>query len=183
MANANRPTGLSPVRNGNGSYEGQVNIYAIAASYGTAVAVGDVVKFAGTPGSSPDGYPNVEIAATDATIVGVVVGVGRSPTVLANWANLDSTVRPASDPAVWYVAVADSPHTVFEAQVNTAATTHMGANADLVSGSNNGYVSGQTLTSTATKNDFKILGLVNRPDNAFGAYAKVLVQPLKHALA
>lgn len=182
MANANRPTGLSPVRSLSGTFEGQVNIYSIAASYGTAVAIGDVVKLAASPGASGDGYANVEISASNASHLGVVVGLGRSPTVLANWANLDSTVRPASDPSVWYAAVADDARTLFEVQANTVAASNIGANCDLVPGANNGYVSGATVTSTATNNDFKIVSLVNRIDNAVGAYAKVIVKFLKHAL-
>ena len=49
MANANRPSGFTPVRNINGStWNGQGNIYSIAASYGTALYIGDPVISSGT---------------------------------------------------------------------------------------------------------------------------------------
>ena len=53
MANANRPTGLSPVRSINSPWEGQANVYSIAAGYGTALAIGDPVISSGT--ASADG--------------------------------------------------------------------------------------------------------------------------------
>lgn len=182
MANANRPTGLSPVSIFGVPYAGQGNIYSVAAEYGTALAIGDPVKSSGT--ASADGYAGVERADAGDPIRGVVVGLGRNPTVLANWGNLDSTVRPASAPDVWYALVADDPNLVFEVQAATAAATDVGSNADLVAGSDNGYVSGYTLagsfgTGTA---QCRVLGLVNRPENDFGAYAKVLVKINEHEL-
>lgn len=182
MANANRPTGLSPVRSLDSPWMGQGNIYSVAASYGTALAIGDPVKSSGT--ASSDGYAGVERAAAGDTIRGVIVGLGRSPNVLANWGNLDSTVKPASDPNVWYALVVDDPQAVFEVQVATIAATDVGTNADLVAGSANGYVSGFTLAGTfgTATAQCRVLGLVNRPDNAFGAYAKVLVKINEHEL-
>ena len=52
-----------------------------------------------------------------------------------------------------------------------------GLNANLVAGTNSGYVSGWLLTNsteaTTATLDVKLLGLSQRvPDNAFGAYAK-----------
>lgn len=183
MANANRPTGLSPVSIFGVPYAGQGNIYSIAGDYNTAVAIGDPVKSSST--ASADGYAGVVLAAAGDTIRGVVVGLGRSPTVLANWANLDSTVRAAqASGPVFYALVADDPNIVFEVQQASAAAADVGNNADLVAGSNNGFVSGYTLsstTATATA-QCRILGLVNRPGNDFGAYAKVLVKINEHEL-
>ena len=180
MANANRPTGLSPVSIFGVPYAGQGNIYSIASNYGTAVAIGDPVKGTGTASSE-----GVELAAAGNTIRGVVVGLGRSPNVLANWANLDTTVMPANPGVTYYALVADDPNLVFEVQAATAAATDVGANADLVAGSNNGYVSGYTLSGTtgSATAQCRILGLVNRPDNAFGAYAKLLVKINEHELS
>lgn len=183
MPNANRPTGLSPVSIFGVPYAGQGNIYSIAGDYNTAVAIGDPVKSSGT--ASADGYAGVTLAAAGETIRGVVVGLGRSPTVMANWANLDTTVRAAqASGPVWYAIVADDPNTVFEIQAATAAVTDVGANADLVAGANNGFVSGYTLSGTAAAAtaQCRILGLVNRQGNEFGAYAKLLVKINEHEL-
>lgn len=182
MANANRPTGLSPVRGLNSPWMGQVNIYSIAGDYASAVAIGDPVKSTGT--ASADGYAQVNLAAAGEVIRGVVVGLGRSPTVMGNWANLDTTVRPASPGVVYYAAVVDDPNAIFEIQAATAAVTDVGANADLVAGANNGYVSGYTLSGTvaAATAQCRILGLVPRMENDFGAFAKLLVKINEHEL-
>lgn len=182
MANANRPTGLSPVRSINSPWEGQANVYSIAAGYGTALAIGDPVISSGT--ASADGYPGVTLAAATGNIRGVIVGLGRSPTVMANWANLDSTVRPASDPNVWYALVVDDPDAIFEVQAATAAATDVGGNANLVLAANNGFVSGWTLAGTygTAAAQCRVLGLAPRQDNEFGAYAKLLVRINQHEL-
>lgn len=182
MANANRPTGLSPVSIFGVPYAGQGNIYAIAGNFATAVAIGDPIKSAG--GASADGYPLVNLAAAGETIRGVVVGLGRSPTVLANWGNLDTTVRPASPGVVYYALVADDPNLVFEIQQADTVNADIGDNADLVAGANNGYVSGYTLSSTVgtATAQCRILGLVDRADNEFGDFAKVLVKINEHEL-
>lgn len=179
MANANRPTGLSPVRSGISPWNGQGNIYKVADA--TAAAIGDPVKSTGT--ASADGYAEVTLAAAGDTVRGVIVGLGRSPTVLANWANLDSIVKGAGITG-YYALVVDDPNTVFEVQAASAAATDVGANADLVAGANNGYVSGYTLSGTAAAAtaQCRILGLVNRLENDFGAYAKLLVKINEHEL-
>lgn len=182
MANANRPTGLSPVRSLDSPWMGQGNIYSIAGDYATAVAIGDPVKSTGT--ASADGYAEVNLSAAGEVIRGVVVGLGRSPTVLANWGNLDTTVRPASPGVVYYALVVDNPDAIFEIQMATFAVTDVGANADLVAGANNGFVSGYTLSGTAASGtaQCRILGLVNRPENEVGAFAKVQVKINEHEL-
>ncbi len=183
MPNANRPTGLSPVRSLDSPWMGQANVYSIAGDCNSAVAIGDPVKSSGT--ASSDGYAGITLAAAGETIRGVVVGLGRSPTVMANWANLDTTVRAAqASGPVWYALVVDDPDAIFEIQAATMAATDVGANADLVAGANNGFVSGYTLSGTAASAtaQCRILGLVNRPDNEFGAYAKMLVKINEHEL-
>lgn len=182
MANANRPTGLSPVKSGISPWNGQVNIYSVAAAYGTAIAIGDVVKSSST--ASADGYSGVVMAAAGDTVRGVVVGVGTSPGLLANPANLNSTTTVASAAYTQYVAVVDDPNCVFEVQAATCAAGDVGGNADLVIGSNNGFVSGTTLSGTiaAAAATCRVLGLVPRIDNDFGAYAKVLVKIMEHEL-
>lgn len=183
MANANRPTGLSPVRSTSGEFDAPVNVYSIAGNYNSAVAIGDPVKSTGT--ASADGYAEVNLAAAGEIIRGVVVGLGRYPTMVANPGNLDITYRPAqASGPVWYALVADDPNTIFEVQMATCAALDVGANADLVAGANNGFVSGYTLSGTAAAGaaQCRILGLVPRQDNAFGAFAKVTVKIMEHEL-
>lgn len=182
MANANRPTGLSPVKSGISPWNGQVNIYSIAAAYGTAIAVGDVVKSSGT--ASADGFAGVVAAAAGDTVRGVVVGVGTSPTLLANPNDLNTTISKANATYTQYVAVVDDPNAVFEVQAATCAAADVGGNADIVVGANNGFVSGTTLSGTiaAAAATCRVLGLVPRIDNDFGAYAKVLVKIMEHEL-
>lgn len=179
MANANRPTGLSPVRSLVGEWDGHGNIYKVADA--TALAIGDPVKSTGS--ASADGYAEVTVALAGDTLRGVVVGVGRTPTVLANWSNLDTIVKPALAPG-YYALVIDDPNAIFEIQAATAAAGDVGANADLVAAVNNGYVSGYTLAGvygTATA-QCRVLGLVNRQENEFGAFAKLLVKINEHEL-
>lgn len=182
MANANRPTGLSPVKNGSSPWMGQGNIYSIAASTAAVFAIGDVVKSSGT--ASADGYAGIVMAVAGDTVRGVIVGIGTSPTMLANPARLDSTLSVASAAYTQYALVVDDPDAVFEVQMATFALTDVGANADIVVGANNGFVSGTTLsgTSTALAATCRILGLVNRIDNEVGAFAKVNVKIMEHEL-
>ena len=201
MANPNKPTGFSPVRYLNGAnWTGQANLYSIAASYATALYIGDPVISSGT--SDSNGVQGIAIGATTGALRGVIVGLGTSnstsagESVMANVNNLNITYRPASDPNVWYAMVVDDPMVVFEIQEHYAAgnTTLTAAECGLnqigYSGTaGNGYVSGWQLanTSDATANttatlQLRLLGLSRRSDNAFGAYAKWLVKINVHEL-
>lgn len=182
MANANRPTGLSPVKSGISPWNGQANVYSVAAAYGTAIAIGDVVKSSGT--ASADGYSGVVLAAAGDTVRGVVVGCGTTPGLMADPNRLGSTTTQAASTAVQYVMVVDDPNCVFEVQAATCAAADVGGNADIVVAANNGYVSGTTLSGTiaAAAATCRVLGLVPRIDNDFGAYAKVLVKIMEHEL-
>ena len=193
MANANKPFGLRPVAYLNGaSYNGQTRLYSIAASYATALAVGDPVISSGT--ADTNGVPGIAIYGGTGAIRGVIAGLGKYEGLIANPSNLDITYRPASDPAVWYAMVCDDPNVVFEVQENSNGTalaaTDVGLNTILKSGTNNGFVSGWLLSSatdaspaTTATLAVRLLGLVRRSDNAFGAYAKWLIQINVHELA
>jgi len=193
MANANTPFGLRPVKHQDGSpYNGQVNVYSIAASYATALYIGDPVISSGT--ADTNGVPGIAIYGGTGAIRGVIVGLGKYEGLIANPSNLDITYRPASDPAVWYALVADAPDLIFEVQEHSNGTAlaaaQVGLNTVLNSGTGNGYVSGWELSSatdatpaTTATLAFRLLGLARRPDNAFGAYAKWLVSANVHELA
>ena len=193
MANANRPSGFSPVQYLNGSpWNGQARIYSIAAAYTTALYIGDPVKSSGT--ADANGVPGIILGATTGALRGVIVGLGSAEGLIANPKNLDITYRPAAAQATdWYAMVVDDPAVLFEVQENANGTalaaTEIGLNTISVSGTGSGFVSGWMLASatdatpaaTATL-QLKLMGLVRRQQNAFGAYAKHLVKINVHEL-
>lgn len=185
MANTSRIYGFRPTKHLNGSaFTGQVNLYSVPASDGTALYVGDPVKLAGD--ASTDGaYPTVTRAAAGDAVIGVIVGfdVNRTALDVSGQARAASTLRT--------VYVADSPDLVYEVETSngTPATADVGLNVNHAVGT----PSATTATSGATidmgtKNTtatltFKILGFVPRPDNEIGASAKMLVKINNHQLA
>ena len=193
MANSDRPSGFTPVSYLNGApWNGQARLYSIAASYGTALYIGDPVISSGT--ADVNGVPGIALAAATGGVRGVIVGLGKYEGLMANPSNLDLTYRPASDPAVWYAMVVDDPNVVFQVQEHengtALAATEVGMNTISVLGAGNGYVSGWEIASvtdatpavTATL-QIKLLGLSRKPGNAFGANAKWLVQFNVHELS
>jgi len=105
-------------------------------------------------------------------------------------ASLDTTIIPATKTKNYYVLVVDDPNVIFEAQEdsigNNLAVTDLSSNMDIVSGTNNGYVSGWMLDSstvnTGSTRQVKLLGLAQRSDNAVGQYGKWLVLINNHEL-
>lgn len=184
MANANRPTGLSPVRSITGApFNDQVQLYSIAPAYATALYIGDPVISSGT--SDAQGIAGITLAAATGAIRGVIVGLGTSPGLIANPSNFDITYRPAAaQTKTWYALVVDDPNMIFEVQEIGTGTpftaAEVGLNANLVAGAGNGFVSGWQLDNTTegTTNTLQVrlLGLAQRQDNAFGPYAKWLVK-------
>lgn len=193
MANANRPSGFSPVQYLNGSpWNGQARIYSIAAAYATALYIGDPVKSSGT--ADANGVPGIVLGATTGALRGVIVGLGSAEGLIANPKNLDITYRPAAAQATdWYAMVVDNPYVLFEVQENANGTalaaTEIGLNTISVSGTGSGFVSGWMLASatdatpaTTATLQLRLMGLVRRQQNAFGAYAKHLVKINVHEL-
>lgn len=192
MANSNRASGFSPVRYLNGSpWNGQANMYSIDASYGTALAIGDPVISGGS--ADVNGVPNIVIGATTGALRGVIVGLGTSEALTVNPLNLNSIIKPASDPSVWYAMVVDDPNVIFAVQEESNGTqlaaTEVGLNTISKTGTNNGYVSGWQIPSAtgATPNttatlQLRLLGLYRVFNNNFGAYAKWLVKINVHEL-
>ena len=194
MANANRPSGFTPVQYLNGaSWNGQARIYAIAAAYATALYIGDPVITAGS--ADANGVPTIALAAATGGVRGVIVGLGTAEGLMANPANLDITYRPgAAQSKVWYAMVADDPNIVFEVQENANGTAltaaEIGLNTISILSAGNGYVSGWMIASTTDATaavtatlPIKLLGLSRKLNNTFGAYAKHLVQFNVHELS
>ena len=193
MANVNRPSGLSPVKHLiTGNYNGQANVYSIAAADTNGYAIGDPVASSGSSDANGVAGITLATAGTGNAVRGVIVGLGTSESGIFNPNNLNSTVRPAAaQSSVWYALVVDDPNVIFEIQevgTGTALTAAaVGSNANLLAGSNNGYQSGWLLNNsgvtTTNTLQLRLLGLSRRSDNAFGYYAKWLVKINNHELA
>lgn len=194
MANANRPAGFIPVQYLSGApWTGQARLYSIAAAYATALYIGDPVKSSGT--ANADGVPGIVLGAATGALRGVIVGLGTQEGLIANPQNLDITYRPAAATSKdWFAMVVDDPQVLFEIQENSntlqLAATDIGANTISLAGTGNGFTSGWQLPSstdatpaTTATLQLKLMGLVRRQQNAFGAYAKHLVQINVHELA
>jgi hypothetical protein len=180
MANVDKPSGLKPVKHLNGNpWNGKYNIYSIASGNGTATFVGDLVTMDGTADATGK-YPGVkQTVADDDTIVGVAIGFGTTPDLIANPDSLVTRHRPAS--VLRYVAVVDDPTVIFEIQedsvVSALTITEVGCNADVVVGSGNttSGISAMELDSdnaAADAADLRIMRVVDRPDNELGNHCK-----------
>ena len=194
MPNSNRPAGLVPVGRIDGTqWSGRLNLYYIPLADANAYAIGDPLTLAGS--SSPDGrYPSVTLAT--AGFGNLVLGAlctGGGVTQAGPYfdpANLGRIIIPATKTQDYYVGVCDDPSVLYEIQEGGAgsnlAATDVGNNFDLKSGTNNGYISGWLLdnatANTGATRQLKVMGLVNRLDNALGTYAKWLVLINHHSL-
>jgi len=194
MANISKIRGFIPVKHTNGSpYSGQANIYFVPASDGTALFVGDPVKLLAD--ANAQGVQQVTKATAGAAVLGVVVGIINTKLdpiaggMTGGSISIDAPVyRPASTGQ--YVLVCDSPDVVYEVEASTGANAaysfavaDVGLNADLttVAGSTTTGTSGASLNmagaATTATLQWKILGVVQRPDNEItGQYTKVLVK-------
>ena len=189
MPNANTPFGLAPVEYLSGApWNGQVRRYFIPQADANVYAIGDPVTIAGS--SDANGVASVVLMTPGAGMLGVIVGMGGPSYGGGNFdpTNLSTTVIPATKTRGYYVSVVDDPNVVFEVQEVGTGTqltaAEVGLNCNLVAGTNSGYMSGWQLTNTTEATtatlDVKLLGLSQKPGNAFGAYAKWLVLMNNH---
>ena len=175
MANTDTPFGLLPVRMADSSsFAGCIDMFYVPATDSTALYKGDPVNLAGSADAA--GVASVKRAAASENILGSVVGFADATSMTAGY-------RAASTAA--YVLVAHGQDLLFEIQEDSAggalAAADIGLNADIVVAAANAYnkMSGveldtSTKATTATL-PLRIRGLAQRPDNAVGANAKVLV--------
>ena len=188
MANSDRPSGMKPLRYLNGSpWNGKITMYYKAAGLGEAMFIGTPVQSAGSADTLGQ-YPTIKLAGTD-PILGVVVGFGNTPDIVADVTNLELEYSPTS--TANYVAVVDDPSVIFEIQEDssTALTAdEVGLNASPTTESGNTTTGLSTVeidcTTEATTStlSLRILRLVDRVDNELGANAKWEVLINNHAL-
>lgn len=194
MANQIGPRGLVPSRYLDGSaWNGATNMYCIPSSDGSIYGPGDVVKSAA--GGDANGIPYVQKAAGTDTARGVVIAVVTAAPNLPSTqgTNLDLTTQaiPATKTKDYYVLVADDPTLIFEVQDNGASaltSTACNKNASLiVANPTSPQQNSATSLSCASVNttqglNIKIMGLVQKPNNAYGVYASWLVRFNQHEL-
>lgn len=183
MPNVNRLGGLQPLEYLDGSpYNGKARQFYIASADVNAFAIGDPVTLSGSGDSNGVAGITLASAADGAIVLGAIVGMGGSiyggPGAVPG--SLESAVIPATKTRAYYVLVSDDPNIVYSLQEDTtgAALTaaDIGRNINLKSGANTGYVSGWQFDNssggTGATKQLQLLGLVQSPDNAFGANAK-----------
>lgn len=191
MANVNRPKGFSPIQNGDGSPWNQAaTLYYVANDAANSYAIGDVVMRAA--GSDADGIPAVTkwtaVSAVGSLPLGVIVGIRVADpgvSLVGNSLSLEKSYIPISAGA-HYVYVCDDPAVIYELQGDSTvwATTHANYNctvtitANQTGLSNSSPYSSTVATAPATTLTLPlaIMGIVQRPDNAYGAYAALRVK-------
>jgi hypothetical protein len=185
MANVSRIRGFVPVRHINGGpYNAQtLECLLLTGTESTNCFIGDVVQWAGTAGAAGtvisgrncEGMPGIihsTNTTTGAGIAGVIVGFVQDQTLPLKYYN-------ASSGTTGRIAIVEvSKDTVYEVQENGVTNNVVAANISAMvaiasgAGSTTTGLSAYTIvsTGTATTNTYpcQILGLVSRPDNAFG---------------
>ena len=194
MPNIVAPSGFSPSRYLNGSaYNGAMNLYYIPAADGSIFSVGDAVMTAA--GADANGIPAVAKATGTSAIRGVIQGVlvtaPGTQTLEATAMDLTRQNIPAAKAKDYYVMVVDDPDVLFSVQDDglaalTAAAANKNATFTVANPSGAAQVSASVLstasiTALATGN-LKLFGLLQRPNNAFGANATWLVKFNQHEL-
>lgn len=191
MANVNRPFGLSPLEYINAApYNGKARQFFIPQADANAYAIGDPVVMAGS--ADANGVASVVLATAGLgnPILGAIIGSG-GPVYGGPGASpgaLEAVAIPAVKTKGYYVLVSDDPNIVYMVQETDGgvalAAANVGQNANLKAGNNTGFVSGWTLDNVGpgagATLQVQLLGLVQVPNNAYGAYAKWKVRIVNH---
>lgn len=202
MANTTRVRGFIPVKHITGApYNGQSNIYEVAAGEAIPVFVGDLVLLSDAAGTA--GFPTVEApvaaAAVTGDYVGAVVGIINSKVdpvdgrMTSGSISLDTPQYRAAS-TKQFVLVADSPDLIFEAEADASvALASVGLNVGVVEGTGAASL-GSTITGSSGMQvdasgvavtptlPLQIMGFPKRVDNEPAAtYNKVLVRINTHA--
>ena len=194
MANLIGPRGFTPSRYlDNSPYNGGGNMYCIPAADANQYGPGDAVK--SLAGGDATGIPYVTKALGTDYVRGVIMGVfpsaPQNPSLVGT--NLDLTIQniPVAKARDYYVFVADDPTIIFELSDDGLAvlpTTACNKNASFtvanpVSPQQNSASSLNTASVAVTQAlNIKLMGLVQKADNAYGLNAKWLVRFNQHEL-
>jgi len=191
MANIDKPSGFTPRQYLNGTpWNGAVNVYYHHASDATAIYRGDLVQAQGSYDEATGKYPCVTAhVAGQEDNVGVAVGFGSTPQLAVINTNLNAVnYCPVSTER--YIAVVDDKNVLFEVQEDNVdgSTLTYGAVYNLADvlatagSTTTGRSAMEIDRSTAgdSSGTLQIMRLVNREDNALGAYSKWLVRIQEH---
>jgi hypothetical protein len=154
MANPDAPFGFKVVRSRSGNASNQVNEYAIASAYGTAIYTGDIVK------QATDG--TLVLGTAGAAITGVFQGCRYTN---SQGERKFSAYWPASTVATDIVGlVADDPSLVLEVQSDGSMTNaDIGQLVDLdtsqTGAASTGMSKMQTSATGGSENQFRIYGI------------------------
>ena len=174
MANVDRPAGFTPIGHKSG---GNITTkqFTIAYNYATAIFAGDAVILA-------SGLVNVA-AQDSAAILGVFAGCeyranDGSVVFSPYWPGVALTDSGAVVKCHVYV----DQNILFEVQTDTGTTStvaSIGASYDIETDHSGSTLTGRSgqeidISDTGT-GQFTVVGLVDRPDNAWGINAKVIV--------
>tara|TARA_R110000787_G_scaffold218067_2_gene326784 strand:- start:1205 stop:1744 length:540 start_codon:yes stop_codon:yes gene_type:complete len=169
MANVNDPNGFTPAYHMSGGTI-RPSEFAIASATDASIFSGDVVNLSsglviqGTATGTPLGvFYGVEYQATDGSVV------------FSNmWTADVATLGSANAKAFVYV----DPNIVYEAQASatpTQATIGTTNTITTTAGDTNSGRSNEAVTATTSSGIALVQGFVQRPDNAIGQYARMLV--------
>lgn len=156
MANINKVNGFRPVGTlSGGHYIGRVTRYVVAAADTTALAVGDLVKLAGTTGTGDyAGIRGVTQAAASDAILGPVVGFDISVTNLdtpqLRAASTQRGVFVADDPQAYYVAQEDGDTTPIAMASVGLNVNFIVAAASTITGASGMQIDSSTASTTTT---------------------------------
>lgn len=161
MANADRPTGLTPIGHLLGcNWTSRTGVYCVPQTDDTNVfAIGDPVVLDG--GADSNGIPTVTLATAGTgnpvlgafvglTGVGLYTGYGSDA---ADPSAPNTIILPATKTKDYYIIVTDDPFIIYEMQEDSdggnIAAASIGLNVNLIPGTNNGYFSGWELDSSS----------------------------------
>lgn len=178
MANQDNPNGFTPHKHGRGGVIRYSEEYTIASGLAANIFSGDPVKMTGTG-------RNITVCAAGDTTIGIFAGCRYTnaqgePIFSPYWAT--GTVAADAKAMVY-----DDPSIEFEVQADGAfVEADVGNKADFVAGTGNTRTGRSAFeldsSDIGTGDGLLILGLVDRPDNAYGTNAKVRVLLREHAL-
>jgi hypothetical protein len=194
MPNLVAPRGFVPSRYLSGAaWNGAVNMYTVLSGEANQINPGDPVK--SVANGDANGVPAVTKAAGTDTVRGVVVAClaanPNDPSIQGT--NLDLTLQniPATKAKNYYVLVCDDPSVLFELAddgLNALDATSCNKNASFTVANptapqqNSASVLATGTVNTTNTLNLKLMGLVQRADNALGINAKWLVKFNEHEL-
>lgn len=195
MPNSIGPRGFVPSRYMDGSaWNGGCNMYVVLSTEGNQINIGDTVKSAAN--GDANGIPAMtKITNGTDTARGVVIGClaanPNDPSLVGTMLDLTIQNIPATKTKNYYILVADDPNLLFELQDDglaalTATSCNKNASYTVANPTapqqNSASVLSTASVATTSTLPLKIVGLAQKPDNAFGINAKWLVRFNTHEL-